>query len=252
MPPPQLGKLIASYGDGTRWLNADALGVPRGPCRMCKRCPGFPGTGTLYWPLSSEEQAAGMAQAYPHLPVRCGRCGCPGHQHQNLEPWLADVKDRAAQMRHIVSWYRPLPPEPHLPMAAAGWSRTSAALFVLTNGIFDPRRDGVKERRQVERLDASKAKPLISVVAPTSFSRQGFHPLLYDCFCRQEYHPKELVVVDTGPEPSSFFQERVKEDPRIIYRHFCVADSRLDLPEGWKKGAPVHFGFSGWDMLWRC
>ncbi|CAK9080406.1 unnamed protein product [Durusdinium trenchii] len=205
---------------------------------MCKRCPGFPGTGTLYWPLSSEEQAAGMAQAYPHLPVRCGRCGCPGHQHQNLEPWLADVKDRAAQMRHIVSWYRPLPPEPHLPMAAAGWSRTSAALFVLTNGIFDPRR----------RLDASKAKPLISVVAPTSFSRQGFHPLLYDCFCRQEYHPKELVVVDTGPEPSSFFQERVKEDPRIIYRHFCVADSRLDLPEGWKKGAPVHFGFSTPDL----
>ena len=64
----------------------------------------------------------------------------------------------------------------------------------------------------------------------------------------QDYQPKELIVVDTGPEPSSFFVEKAKEDPRIIYRHFRVADSRLDLPEGWKKGAPVSLGISDQDL----
>lgn len=59
----------------------------------------------------------------------------------------------------------------------------------------------------------------------------------------QDYDPKELIVVDTGPEPSAFFSE-LRDDPRVIYRHFVVADSRLDLPEGWRKGAPVYFGIS--------
>lgn len=29
-------------------------------------------------------------------------------------------------------------------------------------------------------------RPLISVIAPTSFARHGFHPLLYECFCKQD------------------------------------------------------------------
>ena len=60
----------------------------------------------------------------------------------------------------------------------------------------------------------------------------------------QDYDPKELIVVDTGPKPSAFFSELGRDDPRVIYRHFVVADSRLDLPEGWRKGAPVYFGIS--------
>ncbi len=53
--------------------------------------------------------------------------------------------------------------------------------------------------------------------------------------------------MDTGPEPSAFFSQ-LQDDPRVIYRHFVVADSRLDLPDGWRKGAPVYFGISNLDL----
>eukprot|EP00438_Fugacium_kawagutii_P029111 Skav233708 [mRNA] locus=scaffold2120:22102:24105:+ [translate_table: standard] len=171
MPPPSLGKLIASYGEvpGGPWLNADALGVPRGPCRMCKSCPGLPGAGLLYWPQLPDDvepvvKPPGLGSS------RCRRCECPAHQHQNLELWLMDVKRRAKQIRFV-----------------------------------------------------------------------------------KDYDPKELVVVDTGPEPSSFWQEKAQDAAtRVIYRHFRVADSRLDLPQGWKKGAPATLTISDqdlWDSL---
>lgn len=158
-----------------------------------------------------------------------------------------DMKLRAKQVRAI-SWYRPLPQQPRLPMVAPGWSRSAAALFALTEDTFDPRRCAVKGPRPRASAAEDEALPLVSVVAPTSWVRRGFHPLLYECFCKQDYDPKELVVVDTGPEPSAFFQEKAQEDPRIIYRHFRVADSRLDLPEGWKKGAPCSLGISDQDV----
>ena len=93
------------------------------------------------------------------------------------------MKLRAKQLR-AVSWYRPLPPQPRLPMVAPGWSRSAAALFALTEGTFDPRRCAVKGPRQ--RAEGAEARPLVSVVAPTSWVRRGFHPLLYECFCKQE------------------------------------------------------------------
>lgn len=102
MPPPSLGKLIASYGEvpGGPWLNADALGVPRGPCRMCKSCPGLPGGGLLYWPQLSDDLEPAVRP--PGLSSsRCRRCECPAHQHQNLELWLMDVKRRAKQIRFV-------------------------------------------------------------------------------------------------------------------------------------------------------
>lgn len=43
----------------------------------------------------------------------------------------------------------------------------------------------------------------------------------------EDYDPKELVVVDTGPEPSAFFQEKAQEDPRIIYRNLLNLMSLL-------------------------
>lgn len=250
MPPPKLGKLIASHGEATTWLNADALGVPRGPCRMCHRCPGLPGFGLLRWPQLEEEvlEMGGNvpvgSKALAEMGSRCRRCDCPGHQHQNLEQWLGDVKKRCKEMRLIVSWYRPIPQEFRLPMVSPSWTRSSSALFALTDGVFDPRKDGVKKRRLTSQGDD---RPLISVIAPTSFARHGFHPLLYECFCKQDYDPKELIIVDTGPKPSAFFSE-LRDDPRVIYRHFVVADSRLDLPEGWRKGAPVYFGISDQEL----
>ncbi|CAJ1327598.1 unnamed protein product, partial [Effrenium voratum] len=232
MPPAGLGKLIASWG--TEWLNADALAVPRGPCKMCKACPGFPGPGNLAWPQTDEmEKVTPRARTplYGVAQMRCERCNCPDHQHQNFEAWLADVKQRVFQIRLLSYWFRPLP-LPHFPLAAPSWSRTEAALFLLTEGVFDPRRDRVRRRP----LPSPSKDPMISVVAPTSFSRHAFHPLLYQCFSIQEHEPKELVVVDTGPYASAFMEEKAREDPRVIYRHFQVADSRVDLPDGWKQG----------------
>lgn len=85
-------------------------------------------------------------------------------------------------MRRIVSWYRPLPPQARLPMAAPGWSCTGAALFALTEGGFDPRVHSVKGRRPLADGPSKK----ISVIAPTSFARHAFHPLLYECHMTTE------------------------------------------------------------------
>ena len=107
MPPPSLGKLIASYGETSRensWLNADHLRVPRGPCRMCKQCPGLPGVGRLFWPrLPDEDGPRGFEEELSEA-GRCRRCDCPAHQHQNLELWLMDVKLRAKQLRQVSYW----------------------------------------------------------------------------------------------------------------------------------------------------
>ena len=86
----------------------DALGVPRGPCRMCHRCPGLPGFGLLRWPQLEEEvlemgENTVVSKALGEMGSRCRRCDCPGHQHQNLEQWLGDVKKRCKEMRLIVS-----------------------------------------------------------------------------------------------------------------------------------------------------
>ena len=73
---------------------------------MCHRCPGLPGFGLLHWP-QEEEEVLEMGKITVLSKVaeigRCRRCDCPGHQHQNLEQWLIDVKKRCKEMRLIVS-----------------------------------------------------------------------------------------------------------------------------------------------------
>lgn len=104
---------------------------------------------------------------------------------------------------------------------------------MLTEGVFDPRQDRPPPNPDAGSLVRSirpDMPPLVSVISPTSFSRRMFHPLLYECFCGQAYEPKELVVVDTGPEPSEFMMEKARLDPRVVYRHYLVADSKMDLP----------------------
>lgn len=54
--------------------------------------------------------------------------------------------DRTSQ-RPFQGWYRPIPQEFRLPMVSPSWTRSSSALFALTDGVFDPRKDGVKKRR---------------------------------------------------------------------------------------------------------
>ncbi|CAE8601369.1 unnamed protein product, partial [Polarella glacialis] len=79
---------------------------------------------------------------------------------------------------------------------------------------------------------------MVSVICPTSLCRHVFHPLLYECFCRQTYEPKELVVVDTGVKPSDFLEAQSSVDPRVIYRHYPVADFKQEMP-------PMEIGLDG-------
>ncbi|CAK0847854.1 unnamed protein product [Prorocentrum cordatum] len=104
-----------------------------------------------------------------------------------------------------------------LPGAAREWPALEAALYVLSGGAFDPRRE-VRERSPVAAL--------FSVTCPTSERRAHFHPLLYETFRTQDYEPKELVVVDTGLRPSEFFVKCARDDPRVVYRFFPVDDAR--------------------------
>lgn len=78
----------------------------------------------------------------------------------------------------------------------------------------------------------------VSVVCPTYARRHRFHESLYRCFCGQEWPDKELIVLDTGGEPSPFFTGACTEsrclgghggggvevlapsrDPRVLYVH---------------------------------
>lgn len=61
---------------------------------------------------------------------------------------------------------------------------------------------------------------LVSVICPTTSERRVYHPLLYECFITQTHRLKELVVIDSGTEPSEFLQARAREDTRIVYRFF--------------------------------
>mmetsp|Transcript_109194 Transcript_109194/g.209838 ORF Transcript_109194/g.209838 Transcript_109194/m.209838 type:complete len:1279 (+) Transcript_109194:52-3888(+) len=113
-----------------------------------------------------------------------------------------------------------LPRDAYLPAAAKSWQPIEAALFVLSGGVFRPRE---------ERPSDVGAEDLISVVCPTSERRQQFHPLLYECFKTQTHEPKELVVVDTGANPSRFFEECAQQDSRVVYRFFPVDDAQVGV-----------------------
>ena len=57
---------------------------------------------------------------------------------------------------------------------------------------------------------------LVTVVVPTTAARAAFHAASYGCFAAQTYAPLELVVVDSGPEPSPFFAGWLCDD-RVTY-----------------------------------
>lgn len=55
--------------------------------------------------------------------------------------------------------------------------------------------------------------PLVSCVMPT-WNRRAFIPAAIDCFLRQTYDPRELVILDDGEEP---IDDLIPEDARIRY-----------------------------------
>jgi len=107
--------------------------------------------------------------------------------------------------------------------AAAAWRPLEAALHVLSGNAFEPDKPRAEARR-VSKQPADQGSGLVSVICPTNNKRRLFHPLLYECFRLQSYELKELVVVDTGIVPSTFFEEVAKEDARVEYHFFPVRD----------------------------
>lgn len=55
--------------------------------------------------------------------------------------------------------------------------------------------------------------PLVSCVMPT-WNRRAFIPCAIDCFLRQTYEPRELVILDDGEEP---IEDLIPKDGRIRY-----------------------------------
>mmetsp|Transcript_37995 Transcript_37995/g.70671 ORF Transcript_37995/g.70671 Transcript_37995/m.70671 type:complete len:1002 (-) Transcript_37995:31-3036(-) len=197
------------------------------------------------WPHMRPKRVAAEKWTGPVLPEHCQRCGCAVGDHELLQAWHSKVEASLKRFRNTgKNTKRELPRRSRVPLAALDWSPDDVAVFVLTAGVFDPRRDG---RCPSPVEGPSDAKLLVSVITPTSQKRHPFHPLLYKSFCDQTYEQKELVVVDTGDEPSAFFQERARDDPRIIYRWFNVKDARQqNLAECLVEGPEANQGKGDW------
>lgn len=56
--------------------------------------------------------------------------------------------------------------------------------------------------------------PLVSCVMPT-WNRRAFIPAAIDCWLKQTYENRELVILDDGEEP---IEDLIPDDPRIRYK----------------------------------
>mmetsp|Transcript_13366 Transcript_13366/g.33562 ORF Transcript_13366/g.33562 Transcript_13366/m.33562 type:complete len:515 (+) Transcript_13366:47-1591(+) len=148
----------------------------------------------------------------------CDVCGASKCAISSDRQWMDEVRRQIARFRAESEEAVQLESKPiRLPLEARAWEAGDTALFILTQGMFDPCRHG-----RLEHKRRPFTGQLISVTCPTMNRRHVFHPLLYDCFTRQTHEPKELVVIDTGKKPSAFFVARMAEDPRVVYRFFPV------------------------------
>lgn len=172
----------------------------------------------------------------------CERCGCPVDEHANKDVWLTKAKESLRRFRNTgVNTKRTWPRWSRLPHVALNWQPDEVALYVLTEGVFDPRRHGrsTKQAKRAAKISGSSGKIFVSVVCPTSEQRRNFHPLLYENFRSQTHELKELVIVETGKKPSEYLQQVAKEDARVLYRFFEIEDARTqDLSEAlWEQSA---------------
>ena len=76
-------------------------------------------------------------------------------------------------------------------------------------------------------LSPAAAGDRVAVLAPTTGARAKYHAALYASFACQAYENRELVVVDTGAEPSPFF--KACADPRVTYVHVKGGNALLTI-----------------------
>jgi glycosyltransferase involved in cell wall biosynthesis len=69
-------------------------------------------------------------------------------------------------------------------------------------------------------------QPLVSCVMPT-WNRRAFIPCAIDCWLKQTYEPRELVILDDGTEQ---IEDLIPDDERILYafdrKHRTTGDKR--------------------------
>jgi glycosyltransferase involved in cell wall biosynthesis len=58
----------------------------------------------------------------------------------------------------------------------------------------------------------------VSIIVPT-WNRHDKHEALYRCFQEQDYHERDMWVLDDSPEPSPFFCSLRNSDERLHYIH---------------------------------
>ena len=76
--------------------------------------------------------------------------------------------------------------------------------------------------------------PLVSCICPTTPSRAWAFETAYASFCRQTYARTELLVFETGGDPSPFWRDVAARDARVRYAH-----ARDDAPLGAKRNRLV-------------
>lgn len=113
------------------------------------------------------------------------------------------------------------------------WTALDQQLYDDTSGLFDP----VAESSRVRALrETSESR--VSVICPTTDERCLFHTQLYDCFAAQTWPDVELIVVDTGVQPSPLLERQARLDPRVVYRHYQIPGAAWQV--GLKRNIAVH------------
>jgi len=121
------------------------------------------------------------------------------------------------------------PGTPGLPSSGSPWTHLERELFHATAGMFKPDGGGAARHDGPETPGSSQGV-FVSVICPTTASRRCFHHLLWMCFSIQTHKCRELVIVDTcEQDPSEFFVQKMKEDKRVVYRHFQVPESQWSI-----------------------
>mmetsp|Transcript_137871 Transcript_137871/g.384440 ORF Transcript_137871/g.384440 Transcript_137871/m.384440 type:complete len:1003 (+) Transcript_137871:61-3069(+) len=209
-------------------LCLDSSGILRGQCSKCAGCRTWLYQGGKKIRFKPEERCGTDESTSAGRSAPCESCGCPAHAHESLEDWLCSARRWVQRLRcSDGAWPEQAPPTATLPVEAKDWAPEAAAIYIVTGGQFEPGRDG---RGSLPR-EAGDGEGLVSVVCTTLEKDQPAHSLLYECFRKQTYEPRELIVVDSGTSPSPFLLERAKNDPRVVYRFFFREEHGLEQAE---------------------
>eukprot|EP00927_Polykrikos_kofoidii_P046209 TRINITY_DN40418_c0_g1_i1.p1 TRINITY_DN40418_c0_g1~~TRINITY_DN40418_c0_g1_i1.p1 ORF type:complete len:889 (-),score=104.09 TRINITY_DN40418_c0_g1_i1:209-2875(-) len=132
-----------------------------------------------------------------------------------------------------------------LPQGSQHWTPFDTDLFVQSEGLYNPDEMGRKRRIQMTSMYPGTNVTLevpgrVSMVSPTMSSRREYHEQLWANFQEQTWKDKELIVVETYQSaPSSFLQQKAKEDSRLVYVGFHRNED-TDFNVGLKRNMTLH------------